>query len=358
MTKKTLGYVHLEWACPNCQRRNPGPQKFCNGCGAPQPQDVQFEQPAEEKLITDQAEIARAKAGPDVHCPYCGARNPGDSKFCGGCGGDLTQAVARESGRVVGAHREGPAEQIPCPACGTLNPATAQTCKQCGANLGKKPVGAPETRLPAQRKPIPLAAIIGISLICLVAAIVAIVFFTRTEEVVGEVQAVSWERSVPILALGPVEKEGWQNEIPSDADLGSCGLEYRYTQDEPAANATEVCGTPYTKDTGSGFGEVVQDCEYRVYDDWCDYTVTDWQVFDVVTLSGPDLNPRWPEVNLLSGQKLGDRDETYKVSFTTDGDSYTYTTSNENEFSQFVSGSSWILEVNAFDNVVSVTPAK
>jgi rRNA maturation endonuclease Nob1 len=358
MTKKTLGYVHLEWTCPNCQRRNPGPQKFCNGCGAPQPQNVQFEQAAEEKLITDQAEIARAKAGPDVHCPYCGARNPGDAKFCGECGGDLTQAAARESGRVVGAHREGPAEQIPCPACGTLNPATAQTCEQCGANLGKKPAEVPEARPPAQRKSLPIAAIIGISLVCLLAAIAVIVLLTRTEEVVGEVRAVSWERSVPILALGPVEKEGWQDEIPSDADLGSCSLEYRYTQDEPAANATEVCGTPYTKDTGSGYGEVVQECEYLVYDDWCDYTVTDWQVFDVVTLTGSDLNPRWPEVNLLSGQKLGEREETYKVSFSTDGDNYTYTTTSENEFSQFISGSSWILEVNTFGSVVSVTPAK
>ena len=111
MTKKTLGYVHLEWACPNCQRKNPGPQKFCNGCGAPQPEDVEFIQAAEEKLITDEAEIARAKAGPDVHCPYCGARNPGDAEFCGGCGGNLAEAAARESGRVVGSHRDKPAPQ-------------------------------------------------------------------------------------------------------------------------------------------------------------------------------------------------------------------------------------------------------
>ena len=357
MVKKTLGYVQLEWTCPNCQRRNPGPHKFCNGCGAPQPADVQFEQAAEEKLITDQAEIARAKVGPDVHCPYCSTRNAGDAKFCGGCGGDLTQATARESGRVVGAHREGPAEPIPCPACGSLNPAMAQICKQCGANLEKKPTEAPKAPAPAQRKPIPLFALVGISLICLVAAIIAIVLFTRTEEVIGQVQAVSWERSIPILALGQVEKEGWRDEISGATDIRACQLEYRFTQDEPAPNATEVCGTPYTVDSGSGFGEVVQDCEYRVYDDWCVYTVTDWQVFDVVTLSGSDLNPRWPEVNLIGNQKLGDREETYEVSFSTDGDDYTYTTSNENEFTQFTIGSSWILEVNTFGSVVSTTPA-
>ena len=78
MTKKSLGYVELEWTCPNCETRNPGPHKFCNGCGAPQPEDVEFEQPIEEKLITDAEQIARAQAGPDLHCPYCEARNPGD----------------------------------------------------------------------------------------------------------------------------------------------------------------------------------------------------------------------------------------------------------------------------------------
>jgi hypothetical protein len=53
MTRKTVGYVQLEWACPRCETRNPGPQKFCNGCGGPQPPDVKFEQPAQEKLLTD-----------------------------------------------------------------------------------------------------------------------------------------------------------------------------------------------------------------------------------------------------------------------------------------------------------------
>lgn len=356
MTKKTLGYVQLEWTCPNCQRRNPGPHKFCNGCGAPQPNDVQFEQAAEEKLIADQAEIARAKVGPDVHCPYCQARNPADAKFCGGCGGDLTQAAARQSGRVIGAHLQGPAQQIPCPACGTLNSAAAQTCKQCGATTGKAAAVAPTSPLP--RKATPLIAIIGISMFCLLMVIVAALFFLRTEEIIGEVRTVSWERSIPILALGQVEKEAWRNEISGATDMRSCRLEYRYTQDEPAPNATEVCGTPYTVDSGSGYGEVVEDCEYRVYDDWCVYTTTDWLVYDVVTLSGSDLNPRWPEVNLVGGQKLGDRQETYTISFSTDGSNYTYTTSDEYEYSQFTSGSSWILKVNKLGGVVSVAPAR
>ena len=64
MAKKSLGYTELEWTCPFCGTRNPGTAKKCTSCHAPQPTDVQFEQAAEDKLITDEDKIARAKAGP------------------------------------------------------------------------------------------------------------------------------------------------------------------------------------------------------------------------------------------------------------------------------------------------------
>ena len=132
MTKKSLGYVELEWTCENCGTRNPGPSGFCNACGAPQPEDVEFEQPLDQKLITDEEKLARAKAGPDKHCPYCNARNAGDAKFCGACGGDLSDAAVRESGRVVGAHHDEPIPDVNCPACGTANPGSNKVCSNCG----------------------------------------------------------------------------------------------------------------------------------------------------------------------------------------------------------------------------------
>jgi predicted nucleic acid-binding Zn ribbon protein len=358
MTKKTLGYVHLEWVCPNCQRKNPGPQKFCNGCGAPQPENVKFIQAAEEKFITDEAEIARAKAGPDVHCPYCGARNPGDAEFCGECGGNLAEAEARESGRVVGAHRDKPAPEVNCPACGTPNPASAQVCSECGSSLVARPSEIPKPQpspKPVSKvKGLPILGVIGGVIICAVLAFLIYSIFFRTEEHTGEVQAVSWTRTIPIMALGPVEYEDWWDDIPSDAEIGSCREEYHYTQDEPAPNAVEVCGTPYTVDTGTGHGEVVQDCEYEVYDDYCTYTVMDWTVFDEVTLTGSDLNPRWPEVSLQADQKEGDREENYEVIFYSDGEHYEYTLTDAAEFSQFSIGSQWILNVNALGAVTSL----
>jgi len=52
MTKKTIGYVKLAWTCPHCDGENHGPRKFCNGCGAPQPQDVEFHQAAGDTLAS------------------------------------------------------------------------------------------------------------------------------------------------------------------------------------------------------------------------------------------------------------------------------------------------------------------
>jgi ribosomal protein L40E len=144
MTKETLGYVRLEWTCPNCSSRNPGPQKTCGSCGAAQPENVEFEQAAQEELVTDEAAIARAKAGPDVHCAFCGARNPAGIENCTQCGADLTEAVTRDSGRVIGAHRDKPAQPVPCPSCGAMNPASALECAACGAPLAPP---TPEPRI-------------------------------------------------------------------------------------------------------------------------------------------------------------------------------------------------------------------
>lgn len=358
MARKRLGYVHLQWTCPRCETINLGPNKFCNGCGAPQPEDVEFEQRPEEVLIEDETEIARAKVGPDIHCPYCGARNPGDAKFCGACGGDLSEAEVREAGRVVGAFRDEPAAEILCPACNTPNRATAQRCENCGASLVvPKPEVPP--KMPSEAKRPLRMSVIGILAIalCAIVAIVLVISGLRTEEVIGEVRSVTWTRTIPILALGPVDYEGWFDEITEDADIHDCDLKLHHTANEPSANAIEICGTPYTIDTGSGYGEVVQDCVYEIYEDWCTYTQIERMTVDAVTVTGFDLDPYWPQVTLIEGQTEGEGEETYEVVFQTEDRSYTFTTSDFNQFRQFQLNSSWVLNVNAFNTLVSVEPA-
>ena len=113
MAKKTLGYAELQWTCPNCNGINPGTQQDCGSCGAPQPDDVKFEQVKGAELSQDEELKKRAETGADIHCPYCGTRNPGDAEICVACGGDISAGERRKSGEILGAYETGPVEMIP-----------------------------------------------------------------------------------------------------------------------------------------------------------------------------------------------------------------------------------------------------
>jgi hypothetical protein len=120
-----------------------------------------------------------------------------------------------------------------------------------------------------------------------------------------------------------------------------------------------VCGTPYTKDEGSGYGEVVQDCQYEVYADWCEYTVKEWRQINEAVISGRDLNPLWPQSQLAAQQREGQRTEAYEVLFNAgDGKLYSYRLTNPAQFARYQPGSRWVLQVNAFGEVSAAEPVK
>lgn len=356
MVKQSVGYVKLEWTCPSCGTRNPGPEKVCLSCGTPQPKDVQFEQPAQEKIITEQAEIAQAQKGPDIHCYFCGTRNPADAKTCSQCGGDLAQGEARRRDEVLGSHQSGPAQKRLCPACGAANPADAPKCVQCGAAFA-----APPRQAAAKPQPTSIDTkwIIIIAVVCLVLLGVCCFMTTHTEDASGRVESVQWRRSIGVEALGPVEHQNWRDQIPAGAVVGTCTQKVRSTQDNPAPGAKEVCGTPYTVDKGTGYGQVVQDCEYEIYDDYCRFTVQEWREVNKLSLNGDDFYPRWPDTNALGGnQRAGRREESYEIFFSVDGKDYSYTTSDENLFMECGIGSRWNLKINTLGAVVDIEPVQ
>lgn len=318
MARKTIGYTELEWTCPYCGARNPGTAEKCQTCNAPMPDDVQFEQPAAETLITEEGKIARAEAGPDIHCPFCGARNPAGTTQCQQCMAELGEGTRREKGRVIGAHRAEPAPDVACPYCGAMNPANAFSCNQCGASLADT---RQKDAAPAEKPKSNLTWIIlGVVGFLVLACIGFMVLANRTSDSVGQVTDVQWQRVIAIEALRPVQYRDWRDRVPAGAQLDACTQEIRSTQAEPAPNSVEVCGTPYTLDTGTGIGQVVQDCVYQVYNDFCAFTVEEWQQVDQARLAGNDRNPRWPEVQLASGQREGERSADYVIIFRTDGD--------------------------------------
>lgn len=359
MTKESLGYVELEWVCPFCNTRNPGRLKVCANCGAPQPKDVQFQQAAEDKPVTDASGLEMAKAGPDIHCPFCGTRNPAGATKCSRCGGDLTGGEQREAGQVLGAVQSKPAPDIICPFCGTPNRATNIKCTNCGSPLGKearpKPVAAPA----APAKSSPMLLFIGAAVVLLICG--AIAFFVmrgmRTETNIARVTDTEWQRSIVVLGYAPASRSDWADQIPADADVGQCSERERGRSASPTGNSQQVCGTPYVVDEGTGFGEMVKDCEYIVYDNYCEYTVVELQPVSVLRESGSDLSPFWPQTRLDTDQQLGQRDETYEITFDVDGQQVTYETADANEFAQFQRGSEWELEINGFGNIVDIQPA-
>ncbi|RMG90082.1 MAG: zinc ribbon domain-containing protein [Chloroflexi bacterium] len=354
MSRKSLGHVELEWTCPFCGHKNPGHVKICGSCNAPQPEDVAFERAEGAKIIEE--ETAVTDSGPDIHCPYCGTRNPAKATVCSQCGGDLTEGTKRKTGQVIGAYSDAPAPDVTCPYCGTPNPATALRCQNCSGSLADKAEEAahPQPKTKSSRSGVAGALIlIGLLVLC---GIFALLLF-RTEEINGRVTDIMWERTIVIEALGPATFETWRDEIPADASIGACTERIHHVQDEPAPNAEEICGTPYIVDEGTGFGEVVQDCQYQVYADWCEYTVNIWQAVTSVQASGHDLSPQWPALQLQPEERAGERTESYTVVFDVDGEQFTYHPNTADEFVRFTPGSRWHLEVNQLGGVVAVQPA-
>jgi ribosomal protein L40E len=356
MTQKTIGYVELEWTCKRCGTRNPGTSKNCQSCGAPMEASEEFELPSEQKLVTDQAQIEQAIKGPDMHCPYCGARNPATSETCSQCGASLKEAGQRQAGQIMGAYREGKGPDIACPSCLSPNPSDAAFCIQCGANLVKAAQTSTSSNKPggsARRRFIPLGVVI-LALIC-VAGFAILYLGSRTQAMTGQVLSTHWERQVTIQALEAVQHEDWKDQLPAEAVVDTCTQRYRLTQSEPAPGSEEVCGTPFTVDTGSGMGKVVQDCEYKIYDDWCNYTQQEWNTVDEAVASGDNLAPQWPAFYLHAGQREGERQENYVVLFDVNGKNYRYTTNDPQEFLAFSPGSQWTLKINALGGVQSAS---
>jgi ribosomal protein L40E len=359
MAKGSLGYVELEWVCPFCGGRNPGRVKVCGNCGAAQPKDVQFQQAAQNVIVTDAEALESIKVGPDIHCPFCGTRNPGNAATCSRCGGDLTDAEKREAGQVLGA-AEDKAETLTCQYCGTENAATALKCKNCGAALAVPSPAVEAAPIAAGSRSAGLNPMIILGAVAALVLCGVLAFFmfrtAQTDTQTGTVVDSFWERSIVILAPIPSQRQAWDEQVPRDAFNVSCTERARGRSQFPTQNSEEVCGTPYIVDQGTGFGEMVQDCEYIVYDDFCTFTVIALLPLRTVVETGRDANPRWPQPQLAADQQLGQRNERYQIVFDVDGRQYTVTTSKLDEYRRYQLGTEWQLEINGFGNVVSIEP--
>ncbi|HKG53347.1 MAG TPA: zinc ribbon domain-containing protein [Anaerolineales bacterium] len=352
-SRRTLGYIQNEWTCPNCGTRNKGGVKTCENCGAPQPENVQFELPSDQKFVTDDAAVKAAKEGPDIHCPFCGTRNPASAKTCSQCGGDLTDAKAREAGRLMQATPVlGQPKVIKCDNCGTENPGTNSVCSNCGSPLPKAvvpavtptPAGINLGNLKAPKKTNWL--LIGgiLAALAIGCVVIGALFFFPSKSVKATVVDVHWQTSVPLQAIRAVDYNNEPGSPPSDAYDVSC-----------RDDSHDVCEQK-TIDKGNGYSEVVEDCHTETQQ-YCSYTVDEWTTIQTYPMEGNDLRPVYESPNVSSGQRLGDTSEDLTVTFSTpNGEKETYSPGTVSEYQQFTVGSTWTLKMNALGGVVSVEP--
>ena len=352
MRQSSKGFIQLEWVCPNCGGRNPGPVKTCENCGAPQPENVQFQRPAEEKLVTDEKSVAAAKAGADIHCGFCGTRNPSTAETCSQCGADLKEGKARQSGQVMQAAQPAPTV-VTCSNCGSENPSSARTCTNCGAPIqtstpvpqkqtmpaGAK-AGTSTTAKPKKKFNWLVAGGIGAFLLLCCIALVAL-FVIPSRSVQGTVTNVYWKTSVPVQEVQAVYHSDERGNPPSDAYDVSC-----------RTDSHEVCEDK-TVDKGNGYAEVVTEC-HTVSEQYCSYTTDEWTTIQTYNLDGNDLYPQYAEPTIFGDQRVGSSSADYQVYFDTSDGQMTYSPSSESSFQQFQQGSTWTLKLNAVGGIVSV----
>lgn len=351
--RRTIGYIQNEWTCPNCGTRNKGGTKTCENCGAPQPENVQFELPSEQKLVTGDDQIKDAQKGADIHCPFCGTRNPADAKTCSQCGGDIVEGKAREAGRVMQAPPPQP-KVVKCDNCGAENPGSSAVCSNCGSPLPKiaaTPVAAPgiapvrqmtgaNVAKPKKTNWILIGGILGALALCCI--VIVVLFVIPTRSIQATVVDVHWQTSVPVQEIQAVDHSNERGSPPSGAYDVSCRNE-----------SEEVCEQK-TVDKGNGYSEVVEECHTET-EQYCSYTVDEWTTIQTYPLEGDDLRPIYESPNISSDQRLGNQSEELTVTFSTsEGEQKNYSPSSVAEYQQFEVGSTWTLRMNALGGITSV----
>lgn len=179
----------------------------------------------------------------------------------------------------------------------------------------------------------------------------------RTNDQTSIVVNREWQRAVVLEQYGPVTRRDWRSDIPGEGNIETCQEQQRSTSSEPLPGSREVCGTPYTVDEGTGFGKVVQDCVYEVYEEYCSYVIDDWSRVDQIVVQGSDDLPAWPDTQIQSNQRLGDRSEAYEITFDSEGTTRTYSTNDAQLYQQATVGSQWILTLNGLGAIVDVQPS-
>jgi hypothetical protein len=351
------------WDCQYCGTTGIlGRDKVCTNCGRSRPAGTKFYLPKDGDEVADEKLAQKAKIGPDWICEFCSSSNPANVDVCQSCH----------------APREGvsPQQEVKEYALGEA--------PDSGDMDLSKPVERPSTPAKSKKGPaIGIAAIAGGALfLCLCFVLAFFVFGSQNEE--ATVSGFSWERTVAVESFQTVTEEDW--EVPAGGRILSQQedihhydqiLDHYETRSRQVSEQVQVGERTYVcgqRDLGNGFFEDVECTEpvyetqsrtetyeepiYReepVYQTKYTYEIDKWVVVRTETAANNNHSATWPDTNLASGEREGERTETYIIHFTdNDGKEYDWETT-EGEWRGFEVGQGVTLKLDAFgDNIEEV----
>lgn len=346
------------WDCTTCGTVGLlGRQVDCPQCGTPRPAGVRFYLPEDAPEVTDEAQLAQARAGADWLCEHCGGSSRATAEMCADCGAArgsspeqetreyALAAVPRSGDEGEAVRRERRATPPPPPPA---PPAPRRSWKRWGA-----------------------AAM----------AVFAGWCYLAPRDVPATVAEKVWERSLEVEAYRTVRESDWS--VPSGGrtvnsyravqsyrqELDHHETRTRTVTDQvQVGTRTYVCGQ---RDLGNGHfedqtctepeyesrsrTETYQEPIYRqvpIYATKYDFDIERW-VTDTVLVARGEADdpadadaPAWPSPRLDQRRREGERKEKYTLVFR-DSDDRTFTREVPlAEYQAFRVGAPVVIEVN------------
>ncbi len=311
---------------------------------------------------------------PDVECEYCGSPCSSKHNNCTNCGGPLAGAPQ------VHVRASIPSDQNETGADAKRDwegRRAARRAAQKETNQRPRAKRPQEGRWQGYKTP---SASLGLDWprVGLIAAVglafaMFLVAMLWTKNVAVEVQGTSWERKISIEEYQAHSGSDWCDSMPGDAydiDREERVRSHRKVKDgETCTDYPESCKTT-CRNVDNGNGSFSRECtetcreaytkcdpKYRkepVYDDYCSWTVNEWDHVRWVVEAGHSDNPQWPQPRLseckaLGCERLGSRKEINTVVFVALSEGVTMTCDfDEARWAEFEVGATW----NAKERVI------
>jgi hypothetical protein len=350
------------WDCPACGTKGVrGDVYTCPNCGRVRAEDTKFYLPEGAAEVTEAAGIAAAKAGPDWLCDFCGNLNAAASNNCEKC------SAARGS-EQFSTHEYAP---------GAVPRSAAEAADDSASSAAVIPAAKPRHSLllPAGIL-LAIAALVGLGL-----------FLFLPRESIATISGKTWERSIRVESLRPMQAQDWAAGVPADAadrrctravrtyiqvQTGTRTEQTRECHNEAVGEETYECGTV---DLGNGRFETKEctrpvyeeRCEVvsqqvpvyisePVYDDYCTYTVVRWQYLRTVTVNERDTKPYWPVVEYAAAEReeQGGRTEVYVIYIVDHNEKTWEHPTDLGTWQRFSRGQKCTMKVNRMNEIVAV----